>query len=95
MYQRLPTQEELDAHGLSLEDYEDDDPVYIWPENSRAFHFFRRLGTRWRIGGLRWEAVYPLMDRLGLAPDEWDALLEDLEVLEGAALKEMERQQKK
>ena len=53
---------------------------------------FQRIGSRWVFGamggvaGIRWEAVYPLMDRLGLEPAEWDALLNDLEVMEYAAM---------
>lgn len=39
--------------------------------------------------GIRWEAVYPLMDRIGLEREAWDALRFDLEVMEGAALEEM------
>ena len=53
--------------------------------------FFARLRTRWQHGmagpvGLRWEAIYPLMDRLALEPDAWDDLRNDLEVMECAAL---------
>lgn len=93
----MPTQEELDAHGLSLEDYEEEDFVFVWPSNRRAFDFFRGVGTRWYAGpagpiGLRWEAIYPLMDRMGLAAEEWDALRADLEVMERAALAEIGRQ---
>jgi len=38
------------------------------------------------VTGIRWEAVYPLMDRLGLESEAWDDLLSDLEVMESAAL---------
>ncbi|MBW7903028.1 MAG: DUF1799 domain-containing protein [Rhodocyclaceae bacterium] len=83
------------AHGLEPEDFECE-TVEVWPNNWRAFDFFRRLGSRWMPGpagviGLRWEAIYPLMDRLALAPDEWDALRSDLEVMEAAALKEINK----
>ncbi len=61
---------------------------------------FCRLGTRWvqiaiagglresrlMVIGVRWEAVYPLLDRLDLPPDEWADLLAALEVMEQAAL---------
>jgi len=43
------------------------------------------------VTGIRWEAVYPLMDRLGLDAPAWDALLSDLEVMEQAALLEINR----
>lgn len=39
--------------------------------------------------GLRWEAIYPLMDRMQLDASGWDDLREDLEVMESAALKAM------
>lgn len=39
--------------------------------------------------GLRWEALYPLMDRLGLDPEQWNALHDDLMVMEPAALQTM------
>jgi hypothetical protein len=39
--------------------------------------------------GLRYEAVYPLLDREASDAQEWDELFHDLQVLEGAALKQM------
>ena len=39
--------------------------------------------------GLRYEAIYPLMDRMNLSAEEWDDLLADLEVMEHAALEAM------
>lgn len=38
------------------------------------------------VVGIRYESVYPLMDRMNLDPDEWDSLLADLEVMERAAI---------
>ena len=47
----------------------------MWPENEPALRIFARIGTRWQYAsggmgamviGVRWEAIYPLMDRLGL-----------------------------
>jgi len=57
-------------------------------------HLFCRLRTQWRVGmggpsGLDYAAVYPLIDRLQLDPDEWDLLLEDIRTLEHAALNAM------
>ena len=42
--------------------------------------------------GLRYEAIYPLMDRMGLEPEAWDELLLDIETMERAALQEMGKQ---
>lgn len=83
------------AAGFEPEDY-DGDVTEVWPENVTALQMFKRIGTRWVVGmggvtGIRWEAVYPLMDRLGLDDQAWDALLSDLEVMEQAALVEINR----
>lgn len=84
------------ALGLTAQDFEAD-AVEVWPENVPALQMFQRIGTRWVMGGtgcvtgIRWEAVYPLMDRLGLDAPAWDALLSDLEVMEQAALLEINR----
>lgn len=39
--------------------------------------------------GLRWEAIYPLIDRLELAGPDWDDLQEAVMVLEIAAIDTM------
>jgi hypothetical protein len=65
----------------------------VWPDNRQAVEVFRRVGSKWvypAMGGaplgLRWEAIYPLMDRLGLSPEEWDGLHDDLSVMEQSAI---------
>ena len=86
----------MQAAGFAPEDYAHEE-IEIWECNLQAFQFFQRIGTRWVMGGMggvtgiRWEAVYPLLDRLNLAPEAWDALLSDLEVMERAALVEINR----
>lgn len=57
---------------------------------------FQRVGTRWVVGmsgvvGLRWEAIYPLVDRLELSSAEWDELIANLETMERGALEEINR----
>lgn len=68
----------------------------MWPDNEQALHLFARVGTRWvhpAMGGppigLRWEAIYPLMDRLQLDNAQWAALHEDLMSMEQAAMQTM------
>lgn len=65
--------------------------VEIWPENLRAFDLFVALGTQWRVGmsgptGLDYNVLYRKMDRLGLTPEEYDALEQDIAVMEAEAL---------
>lgn len=39
--------------------------------------------------GLRWEAIYPLMDRQGLDEDGWNDLHDALSIMEGEAISTM------
>lgn len=39
--------------------------------------------------GLDYSAVYPLIDRMNLAPAEWDQMLADIKTMEIAALEQM------
>jgi len=60
---------------------------------------FQRIGTRsdHRMvcpTGIRWESVYPLMDRMGLSQEAWDELLAAMEVMEIAAVKAMNKKRK-
>ena len=55
---------------------------------------FDSVFTQWRIGmggptGLDYAAVYPLLDRAAKDPQEWDEMFSDIQVMEGAALKQM------
>lgn len=68
--------------------------IEAWPEHHAVFQIFNRLSTQWQVGmggatGLRYEALYPLIDRLGLDSDEWDLLLDDIQTMEHAALEAM------
>jgi hypothetical protein len=83
----------MERGGYTAEDF-DTDPVEVWPENWPAAYLFSSLSTQWSIGmggasGLRYEAVYPLLDRLAQSPEEWTELFDDVRVLEASALKTM------
>ena len=71
-----------------------DKEVHVFPENWSAFVLFSRVQTQWNVSmggptGLRYEAIYPLLDRETDTKDEWLELFQDVQVLEGAALKQM------
>ena len=81
------------AAGYEPEDFEGEE-FEVWPENWRVFVLFSRLQTQWSVGmsgatGLRYEAVYPLLDREAQGAEDWQQLFDDLQTLEGAALKKM------
>lgn len=69
----------------------------MWPDAECALGLFQRVGTRWlypAMGGapqgLRWEAIYPLMDRIvSRDSPEWDELHDSLMVMESAAIQTM------
>ena len=68
--------------------------IEVWPDNWQAFALFAQCQTQWNVGmggrcGLRYEALYPLLDRAAKSPEQWDELFSDVRVMEYAALKQM------
>lgn len=60
------------------------------------YELFCRLQTQWRIGmggavGFDYCAIYPLLDRAAESPEHWDELLSDLQVMEIAAIPEINK----
>lgn len=94
MYTAAPSAEELAAFGLTLDDLGDDD-VQVWPDNWQAYRLFGRMQTQWRTGGmggatgLDYNVLFRMMDRMGLAPEEYDALESDILLMELTALEVM------
>lgn len=85
----------MSVAGLTREDVATS--VGIWAENVRAYNLFQTLHTQWRVGmggatGLDFLVAYRRMDRMGLSPDEYDQLDEDLQIMEAAALQVMHEQ---
>lgn len=71
--------------------------VEVWPENWPAWCLYLRVVTQWRFSfsgptGLDYGAVYPLIDRMGLSPEDWDQMLFDLQAIEVAARDQMREQ---
>ncbi|MHC3431471.1 DUF1799 domain-containing protein [Delftia lacustris] len=83
------------AEGCEPEDYWED-PVEAWPENAEPLALFVGLQTQWAwvVGmggggriGLRYEAVYPLLDRVAQGDQEvWDELFADVRRMEMAVV---------
>lgn len=94
MFRRLPTPAPGDGLGQALYAAQQQMSVEVWPENWRTFELFARVRTQWSVGmngatGLRYEAVYPLIDRAAGSPDEWDEIFAEIQVMEAAALTAM------
>lgn len=83
------------AEGCAPEDYWED-PIEVWPDNWDSLLLFTSLQTQWSLAvgmggsariGLRYEAVYPLLDRITRGDsDEWDRLFAELRHMESAVL---------
>lgn len=68
--------------------------VEVWPENWQAIDIFCSLATQWNAGmggatGLKYEVMFQLLDRRGYEGDEWQAMFDDIRVLERTALDAM------
>lgn len=92
-YQSQPKQNAATDDWFEFDDFDDGD-VEIWPENAAAFSLFCNLQTQWRVGmsgvtGFDYPAVYPLLDRATDNPQDWDQMLADLQVMELAAIAEI------
>ena len=75
------------------------DIVEVLPENWPAFALFLRIRTQWTVGfggptGLRYEALYPLLDRITQSSDEWDDLFADVREIEAGALESISEKNK-
>ena len=93
MYEQLPADDKPDAFGLTRADFERV-PVEVWPEHRVVYRLFCDLQTQWRGGsagptGLDYNTLFHKLDRMGLAPDEYDAIEADIRVMEYEALAAM------
>lgn len=63
----------------------------MWPENWPAFRLLVDLQTQWRGGGagLDYNVMFHKMDRIGLTSEQYDALEDDMRILEQAAMSAM------
>ena len=68
----------------------------MWPENHEVFILFSMMQTQWRTGasgpsGLDYNTLYSTMNLMSIAPAKQIELLEDIRVMEAAALTEIHR----
>ncbi len=63
----------------------------MWPDNIAALTLFQFMRTQWRSDmngphGLDYNVLHNKMTRMGLSPEEFDQLEDDVRVMEVAAL---------
>jgi hypothetical protein len=92
---QAPSAAEAAAFGLTLEEASGPS-VEVWPDNWPAIRLFDSLSTQWRTGaagviGLDYNVLYRKMDRLHLAESDYDALEENMRILEDEALATMRK----
>ena len=93
MYESPPSEAEMAAAGLTLEDFAGE-AVEIWPENEPAYFLFEALRRQWRIGtagptGLDHNVLLHRLDRMSLDPEDYDQLDADIRLMEEKALSVM------
>lgn len=99
IYEKPPDAKKLAVWGLKPSDYPDK-IVEIWPEHFDAYRSFVAVSTQWRVGGmggapgLDYQAVFATLASLhrNKTEAERDAIFAELQVIERAALDEMNRE---
>lgn len=81
-----------EVFGFKPEDF---GPTEVWPENHQVVRMFRRVASQWRMGmsgpvGLDYNVLFRLLDdEAGSDREFWYELLEDISIMEGAAITAM------
>lgn len=78
------------------------DEVELWEENTQSWNFFMMVCgqmnyvagfSSMKATGLRYEGIYPLLDRFfGDNKERWEEVFFDMQVLESAAVAEINRE---
>lgn len=73
-----------------------EETVEVWPDNVQAVNLLISVRTQWRMGfggpvGLDYGPVFHKMDRMGLTPERYEELEEEIRTMEQAALAEMHK----
>lgn len=90
LYWERPSAEELAKWKRKLSDYPEPQ-VEVWDENWEALLLFRQHNTQWRMGmggpiGLDYGVIHYALDRKGVVGDDFDQIMDDIRVVEAAAL---------
>jgi hypothetical protein len=96
LYAKSATAAEAAQFGLTLEEAQGPS-IEVWPDNILSVNVFISMSTQWRTGaagatGLDYTALEATMRMMGITAN--GEILEDIRVLEDAALETMRKSQK-
>lgn len=94
MFEVPPSAAQLAEVGLTPADFATDEHIGVWPENWQAYLLFHAVRTQWRTGpggacGLDYGPLDRRIDRLNLSPEEREDLEACIQVMEFAAMAEL------
>ncbi len=94
-YWRAPDVDQLSAFGLTLDDVAPA-AIDVWPDHVTVLEVFKRMGTQWRTGmngavGLDYQPLPFIFRMLKIPKSEWGQVLDDMRVIELAALNQIHR----
>ena len=99
LYYRIPTEAELVDEPYTVQDFIDaEETVDVWDENWDVLHLFAKFNTQWRMAmggpiGIDMTVFFHELDRKKVPEDLYDEMLWKLTVIEGAALKQLNKKQ--
>lgn len=96
LHWHCPIAAEVGDIGLSPEDFPEP-MVDVWPENWSAIQLYNQHSTQWRVGmngpvGLDYNVIFHELDRRGLAMTEYDEFMDNIRLIEAAALDHFSKQ---
>lgn len=95
LYWRAPTQEELAPTAYTLEDFPEPE-VEVWDDHWVVIDIFQKLSTQWRMGfngpvALDYNVFHHYLERHGYTGEDFNAIMDDIGVIEQAALSEIRK----
>lgn len=90
LYDTPPSKADMAEFGIRPEDFPPRE-FFLWPDNWPAFALYLDHSTQWRQGmggpsGLDYNPIFHELDRKGLEQAEYDQIMDDVRLIEDAAL---------
>lgn len=96
LYWKAPTAASLAGTAYKLSDFPEP-RVEVWEESWDSILLFRQFSSQWRFGpngpaALDLNVFQNVLDKRGVSREDYDRIMDDLCVIEGAALTQIHRQ---